>query len=487
MTLRILALSIALAWAIARPERPETSFRFFKVRISATSTAAENYAGLPKTISATGLFADLAAKTVGPGSYAYVVNSPLWADGATASRYLILPRDSVVTYVNDSDSFRFPEGAVLVKNLVLDTVENQVATRRFMESRLLVFQEGAWHGFSYRWRPDQDDADLVGGAEGGFAKDSLTVRTADGGLRKKRWLFPARIAADFHGHREGMVSCNSCHLNYAPNSQSLNTTSDSQGVVLGFKTPQLSRRVDGKDQILDLIDQGFMVMQAGAAYDPAAVPKWYSLDDSASPGSTLEKRARSYLASNCYSCHRPGGGTMTGLDFTYRTGKEPMGYIDRQALGNWGLPIPPDSAKWISPGSPERSIVLRRISAADSDGYRDTTDWGVHGRGPGRPLARTAGTAGWPGTGKAGMPPLATYETNPLADRVLLDWIESLGPQGVSVGRGKRAVRPGPRNLRWTNGPNRFPGGLPPLTGEDLIDARGRRIGWDPRGEGGSR
>ncbi|MEO6095383.1 MAG: hypothetical protein ABIW76_06805 [Fibrobacteria bacterium] len=70
------------------------------------------------------------------GIYAYAVNSPLWADGARTSRYLILPRDSVVTYVNDTDSFRFPEGAVLVKNLMLDTVENHAATRQFLETRI---------------------------------------------------------------------------------------------------------------------------------------------------------------------------------------------------------------------------------------------------------------------------------------------------------------------------------------------------------------
>ena len=118
--------------------------------------------------------------------------------------------------MNDTDHFTFPEGAVLVKNLMLDTIENQPATRVYIETQLLIYQSGEWLGMTYKWRRDQSDADLVGGSAGGWTEDSLMVRKADGTLGKKKWLFAARWANDFNSHGRGMVSCKSCHGNIGP-------------------------------------------------------------------------------------------------------------------------------------------------------------------------------------------------------------------------------------------------------------------------------
>ena len=60
----LLTLALSLTFASAKERQPPT-FKFFKTRVSATSTMAENFSLYPATVSATGFFKDLAAKTVG--------------------------------------------------------------------------------------------------------------------------------------------------------------------------------------------------------------------------------------------------------------------------------------------------------------------------------------------------------------------------------------------------------------------------------------
>jgi hypothetical protein len=181
------------------------------------------------------------------------------------------------------------------------------------------------------------------------------------------------------------------------------------------------------------MEKGFLVRSPGVAYAPAGLHRWYALDDSASPGSTLEKRARSYLASNCSHCHSINGNASCIPIYSYLTPNAPMNYMNRASNGAWGVKVPaPDTAKWIFPGKPEYSVILRRISAADSEGYRDTSMWDYPGiKRPVIGSGALAKIAGWEGTGLVQMPPLATYEVNPLADRILYEWIKSL-PTGYT-------------------------------------------------------
>jgi hypothetical protein len=449
-------LAMAIGWAAfpgaASAQRPDPVFRFFKVPTGETTTAAGYYAALPKTFSATGFYSDIASKTVGAGAYAFDINSPLWSDGAGKSRFLILPKDSVITYRNDSDEFRFPEGAVFVKHFWIDTIANLPATRKYIETRVLIRQEGQWHGLAYKWRPDQRDADLTGGPNDTAMVDSFTVTTAEGNRRMKKWLLPSRQGYSLRNIH--YASCNSCHLNRA---------NGRERSILGFILPQLTLAANGKDQIQDLIEKGYMVSGPSARYAAAAAHRWYALDDSVSPGSTLEKRARSYLASNCSHCHSPGGAASCIPVYTFYTPHDSMNYMNRKSTGPWGLDVPPgDTAKWIYPGRPELSTILRRISAADANGYRETALYDYPGirrasvspaSAPG-PLAKRAG---WEGTGLVQMPPIATFEPNPLADRVIREWIQSLPPgytgsvalephagrRGYAQGRGAIRVRDG--------------------------------------------
>jgi hypothetical protein len=231
-------------------------------------------------------------------------------------------------------------------------------------------------------------------------------------------LFPARLGNK--GRGLGYTTCQSCHLN---------SPTGRQRGILGFITPQLRLLSNGKDQIQDLMDKGYLVKRENASYDPATAHRWYALDDSTSPGATLEKRARSYLASNCSHCHNPEGGISCKPIYTYTIPNAEMNYMNKASVGKWGVVVPaPDSAKWIYPGKPEYSTILRRISAADSDGYRDAGVWDFPGN---RRVLSKAGVAGWDGNGRVQMPPEATYEVNPLANRIIHAWIKNL-PSGTS-------------------------------------------------------
>jgi mono/diheme cytochrome c family protein len=113
--------------------------------------------------------------------------------------------------------------------------------------------------------------------------------------------------------------------------------------------------------------------------------------DSAHP---LESRARSYLHSNCSSCHVFAGGGNAQIDLEYMSAFETKPLDAMKAVGvkplhtTFDLPDP----ELIAAGHPERSVLFARMSR----------------RGPGQ------------------MPQLATAIVDEKAVALLREWIESL-------------------------------------------------------------
>lgn len=141
-----------------------SGIRDFDRNVPATLTA------VPKFLSQTGLYRNIDSKATRAISdtsvVAFQVNSALWSDGSHKERFIsLLPGSKVMP--NDTAKFTFPDGAVLIKNFLIDTVfgEKSGSSRIFIETRFLVYQAGpsgkSWSGLSYRWRRDQRDADLV--------------------------------------------------------------------------------------------------------------------------------------------------------------------------------------------------------------------------------------------------------------------------------------------------------------------------------------
>jgi glucose/arabinose dehydrogenase len=104
------------------------------LRLTATTPAG----GYPLTLSATGLFHDLADLTPAPGLLEYDINVPFWSDYAQKRRWFTIPNGtSQMTWSRDGN-WIFPTGAVWVKHFDLELTRGNPATRKRLETRLLV-------------------------------------------------------------------------------------------------------------------------------------------------------------------------------------------------------------------------------------------------------------------------------------------------------------------------------------------------------------
>ena len=402
----------------------------------------------PRRLSETGLFASIPDHAMAPGVIPYAVNSPQWSDGAQAVRFLALPSrpgpaggpEPVPIEVVDANGWNFPDGTVVVNSFALEEEEGNPATRRWIETRLLLKEAGEWAGYSYRWQEDQRDAVLV---EAGGADRTFTVRTADlathpEGVRTRSWRYPSR------------AECMVCHSRAA-------------NFVLGLSTVQLNRDFDYRaalgpghapdNQLRALEHAGLLRSNwwgdawwqlfahtarkdfkpdesdpVRAAAEKAAeekrrrelVTRWIASNDPEAKGfpgrrsrllvkppaamlrladpqdvaESLTARARSYLHANCSVCHVPAGGGNAQINLAFRTGLWEIKLADMKAVGEpplhatFGLPDP----RILAPGAPDRSVLLARVAR----------------RGPGQ------------------MPQLGSDVVDEAAVRLLREWIATL-------------------------------------------------------------
>jgi uncharacterized repeat protein (TIGR03806 family) len=296
----------------------------------ALSDAAPNaVAAMPATLSGTGLFTDLAQLTPAPGMVDYEVNSPLWSDGASKRRWFVLPGDETISFSVDS-AWAFPLGTITVKHFELPQAAGGV---RRLETRVMVHRPEGWVGYTYRWRDDQLDADLL---ESGASATYDSVNPTTGASERVTWTFPSQ------------TQCMSCHT-------------QATGRVLGLNTKQLNRshvysrtgRADNQLRTLNGI--GLFGQDIGDAAAYSALPN--PADESAS----LESRAKAYLETNCSVCHRPAGTAPVSIDLRYSTQLTDMKLLGVPA----GQPTSP-GAVLVAPGNHAASELWRRMGATDA-------------------------------------------------------------------------------------------------------------------------
>jgi len=408
-------------------------------RLVPAPPAAEDQPPFPRSLSESGLFADVAGHRMAAGVVPYEPAAPLWSDGTHKARFFALPpaRDAAGRIapakigVRNARGWNFPDGTVLVKSFAIDEVEGDSSTRRWIETRFMLKEQGEWAGYSYEWNDEQTDALLVA-AEG---KDrEFTIRTADlaaqtDATKRQQWRYPSRS------------ECMICH-------------SRASNFVLGLCTVQLNHDFDYEavlgaghatdNQLQTLEHLGLLEVDwwgdahatlaaraRAAGIEPEDVPAWIRRHVAAAdparripttsallsrsptatnrlvnpydPSEPLEARARSYLQSNCASCHvaAGGGNALIELEFTHAFEKirlERMNVVGVKPLhSTFDLP----DARLVAPGHPDRSVLFARMSR----------------RGPGQ------------------MPQLATTILDERALAVVREWIESLapGPEAVST------------------------------------------------------
>jgi uncharacterized repeat protein (TIGR03806 family) len=283
-------------------------------------------AAMPATLSATGLFSNLAKLTPSPGVIDYEVNSPFWSDGARKQRWLVVPDGAVIGFAADG-AWSFPLGTITVKHFELPRAGGG-ATR--VETRVMVNRSDGWTGYTYRWRADQSDADLLtAGATAAYDG----INPATGAATRINWTFPSQ------------AQCLNCHTQAA-------------GRVLGINTLQWNRdhiyqsSGNADNQLRALNHIGLFGQDIGAAAQYGAMP------DPSSAQAPLESRAKAYLESNCANCHQPGGPTSVNMDLRYGTAVPAMNIVGVAA----GIPTVSGALR-IAPGSHATSDLWRRATS----------------------------------------------------------------------------------------------------------------------------
>jgi mono/diheme cytochrome c family protein len=240
----------------------------------------------PAVLSATGAFSDVSTLTPTTGLIPYNVNSPLWSDAAIKTRWIALPNDGPPYTSDEQISFvptgewTFPNGTVFVKHFELTTNEI-TGERKRLETRLLVrTSAGNVYGVTYKWRPDNSDADLLPGA----LDEEIPITTSTGDIRMQKWSYPSR------------GQCLICH----------NPTAS---YVLGVKTHQLNGdftypSTGRTDNQLRTFAHIGMLNPTPNENDIPGFLKSVSVTNTTVP---IQYRMRSWIDSNCSQCHRPGG------------------------------------------------------------------------------------------------------------------------------------------------------------------------------------
>ena len=317
----------------------------------------------PRLLSETGVFSSVAGHVVHPALIPYDVNAPLWSDGSHKARWIGIPGEGKLTY-SASRGWDLPEGSVLVKSFALEREAGRPETRRWIETRLLTRQEGEWIGYSYEWNEEQTEAELVE-KTGRDVDFTIADPESDGGVRTQSWHYPSR------------AECMVCHSRAAK-------------YVLGISTHQLNREYaysSGSRNQIELYE-ALGMFDGELPKRPEEMDKLAALDDESA---SLDLRARSYLHANCSFCHVPAGGGNSAVDFELGADPEKAMLVDAAPVHNkFGL----DDAKIVAHGSPERSVLMYRISRR----------------------------------GKSQMPPLASAIVDEQAVAVLREWIAQLSP-----------------------------------------------------------
>jgi uncharacterized repeat protein (TIGR03806 family) len=289
-------------------------------------------------LSQLGVFDDLA--TLEPASYwlPYDLNLPSWSDGARKRRWVAVPNDgshdTPVEQVgwSESGNWTWPVGTVLMQHFELALDESNPQTTTRLETRFLAHgDDGQWYGLTYRWLPDQTDAELL--SEG--ATEHYTVQTPSG-PRQQTWLFPSRI------------QCSQCH-------------SSGLGGVAGPRTHQLNADLLYADT--GITDNQLRTWNHLGMFSPsiieAQIPTMLAasrLEDVTAP---LENRVRAWLDSNCSNCHRPGTGNRVTFDARLTTPLAQQGLVGAPAINRLGMPDP----ALIAAGDPTNSTVYMRAAA----------------------------------------------------------------------------------------------------------------------------
>lgn len=259
---------------------------------------------VPDTLAATGLYLDIAAKTLSPRVRAFTPAAPLWSDGAEKDRWIDLP-DGATIDTSDPDAWRFPVGTKAWK-------EFRVAGLRVETRFSWKVREDRWLFASYVWSED--------GMTATRGEGTSVVR---GGVTSK---IPTTS------------ECNDCHKGRRDR-------------VLGFDAVGLG--LDGASGLAALVAENRFTKPPS----PVVIP-----DD----GTGKAAPALAWLHANCGSCHNENPnatGYPIGLRLRLRTDELARPPASWQSIASTiNVPAKNEDATRIVPGDPDASLLVARFS-----------------------------------------------------------------------------------------------------------------------------
>lgn len=300
---------------------------------------------VPSQLSGWGCFQSTDTSAFSDSVIPYDMNTMLWTDHADKGRFMAIP-DGTTIDVDAEGRFDYPVGSVVGKHFWLN---NQI-----VETRLMLHHEQphGWRGYSYEWNDQETDATLLSSSKLSDLGNQTT------------WYYPSP------------AECDACHTAVS-------------GFTVGPEVGQLNRSYLypstglNANQLITLETIGVMSSNFSEQQKSTA---FYAIDDTAY---SAERRARSYLHSNCAYCHQPGGPGGGDMDLRMSAMLDEMQVCNEAPLGDTlGMTNP----VIIAPGDPDNSILVRRME--DLGQYR--------------------------------MPPLGTAEVDIPAMIVIRNWIRNL-------------------------------------------------------------
>jgi glucose/arabinose dehydrogenase len=288
----------------------------------------------PAMLSTLGVFTDMENLTTSPGIIPYRTNSPLWSDRALKKRWMAIPNNGAFDTPEEQINFKaleewdFPEGSVFIKHFDLPITTDPNGEIVKLETRFFIMgKNGKGYGLTYKWNDEGTEAFLQGGRT---SKDFEIFE--DGQLAfTQTWEYPSRS------------QCLTCHT-------------DNANYVLGVKTHQLNGDLFYPETGETMNQLAFLNQHNVFRHDignPESYLKSHPINDESID---LEVRIRSYLDSNCSSCHRLGGVPMVTLDYRYTLPLELQNMINfptQSPASNQGNLI-------VQPGSHETSEIWIR-------------------------------------------------------------------------------------------------------------------------------
>ena len=297
---------------------------------------------MPPLLSQTGVFSNTPSMTPTNGLIPYNPNTPLWSDGAVKTRWMAVPYNGGADTSGQQIGFAtngewsFPSGTVFVKHFALVTDEtNPNAPLRRLETRLLVRDiNGAVYGVTYKWRPDNSDADLLTTS----LTENILITNATG-VSTQTWYYPSP------------ADCLQCHTPVA-------------NYVLGVKTRQLNGNLTYPST--GVTDNQLRVFNRlgifNPAIDEAQIPTYAQMVSVTNLLADLTNRFRSYIDANCAQCHRPGGVSHADFDARYDTPLASQGIINGTVVTSLGI----DNPRVVMPHDIWRSVLYQRADVRNS-------------------------------------------------------------------------------------------------------------------------